>query len=293
MLQAPSTTETSEDALAAWMSRLSRQKLLTSAEEIELAKGIEAGDDDSRQQLIECNLRLVVSVAVRYQGQNVPLADLIQEGNIGLMRAVDKFDYRKGYKFSTYAIWWIRQAVMRALDNQARTIRLPAYVIAKSGRCDIMARQLRQNLQREPLLEEVAQAASMTQSQVEELLELSMEPISLDLPVNDEPRSPLLRDAVEDATQPDVLEDMISDEEFDLLLKRLSPRERTVLRLRFGLDDGYPRTLREIGERLSVTRERVRQIEAEALDRLRRLVKDDEALAELRPTPQLALASSA
>ena len=124
MLQAPSTTETSEDALAAWMSRLSRQKLLTSAEEIELAKGIEAGDDDSRQQLIECNLRLVVSVAVRYQGQNVPLADLIQEGNIGLMRAVDKFDYRKGYKFSTYAIWWIRQAVMRALDNQARTIRL-------------------------------------------------------------------------------------------------------------------------------------------------------------------------
>ena len=156
-----------------------------------------------------------------------------------------------------------------------------------------MARQLRQNLQREPLLEEVAQAASMTQSQVEELLELSMEPISLDLPVNDEPRSPLLRDAVEDATQPDVLEDMISDEEFDLLLKRLSPRERTVLRLRFGLDDGYPRTLREIGERLSVTRERVRQIEAEALDRLRRLVKDDEALAELRPTPQLALASSA
>ncbi len=277
------SAETSEDALAAWMSRLSRQKLLTSAEEVELAKRIEAGDDRARQHLIECNLRLVVSVAVKYQGQNVPLADLIQEGNIGLMRAVDKFDYHRGYKFSTYAIWWIRQAVMRALDNQARTIRLPAYVIAKSGRCDLAARQLRQDLHREPSLEEVAQVSSMTPVQVEGLLELSLEPLSLDVPVNDEPRSPLLRDAVEDTGQPDVLRDLISDEEFELLLRRLSPRERHVLRLRFGLDDGYPRTLREIGEQLSVTRERVRQIEAEALERLRRLAKDDKSFAELRP----------
>ncbi|GIX06786.1 MAG: hypothetical protein KatS3mg115_1189 [Candidatus Poribacteria bacterium] len=260
------------DALRMWMRDITKTRLLTHEEEIELAKRIEQGDEEAREILIRSNLRLVVSVALKYRGHNVPVADLIQEGNIGLMRAVEKFDYRRGFKFSTYAIWWIRQAVMRALDNYARVIRLPSYVIAKVSKLDEVVARLRATLDREPTLEEIAAELDLSVDRVREILAVASEPLSLEMPVGEDRDASLLRDFVHDdstAAGDAMLHDIIVEQEIEELLSKLPEREQQVLRLRYGLDDGRERTLREIGAMFQVTRERIRQIEAEALRHLR------------------------
>jgi RNA polymerase primary sigma factor len=281
--------EVARDALRMWMRDITKTRLLTHDEEIALAKRIEQGDDDARETLVRSNLRLVVSVALKYRGHNVPVSDLIQEGNIGLMRAVEKFDYRRGFKFSTYAIWWIRQAVMRALDNYARVIRLPSYVVAKISKFDDAASRLRQELEREPTPEELAIDLDLPEERVREILSLSCDPLSLDMPVGEERDTSLLRDFIEDRKSEsyrDALADVMLEQEIQHLLDQLPVKEHEVIRLRYGLADGQERTLREIGLRFGVTRERIRQIEADALRRLRYLsatrdkTADDPALDE-------------
>lgn len=272
--------EVARDALRMWMRNITKTRLLTHEEEIALAKRIEQGDDDARETLVRSNLRLVVSVALKYRGHNVPVSDLIQEGNIGLMRAVEKFDYRRGFKFSTYAIWWIRQAVMRALDNYARVIRLPSYVVAKISKFDDAAGRLRQELERDPTPEELAIALDLPEERVREILSLSCDPLSLDMPVGEDRDTSLLRDFIEDRQSEsyrDALADVMLEQEIQHLLDQLPIKEHEVIRLRYGLSDGQERTLREIGLRFGVTRERIRQIEAEALRRLRYLstVRED------------------
>lgn len=264
--------EIAADALRMWIRKVAKTKLLSQGEEVELAKRIEQGDKSAREALIEANLRLVVSIALKYRGHNVPLADLIQEGNIGLIRAVEKFDYRKGFKFSTYAIWWIRQAVMRALDNYARTIRLPSYVVAKISKFDEVSARLRQEYGREPTLDELSEEMKLPTNQVQEVLFLSSEPLSLEMPISEEREASQLADFVEDSkvtSHTEVLSDIILQEEIDELLSKLTEKERQVIRLRFGLEDGQEWTLREIGCHFNVTRERIRQIESDALKRLR------------------------
>jgi len=264
--------EVASDALRMWMRDITKTRLLTQAEEVALAKRIEAGDNDAREMLVRSNLRLVVSVALKYRGHNVPVSDLIQEGNIGLMRAVEKFDYRRGFKFSTYAIWWIRQAVMRALDNYARVIRLPSYVVAKISKFDDAAGRLRQELERDPTTQEIADMLDVPEARVREILTLSCDPLSLEMPLGEERETSLLRDFIEDPageSHREVLSDAIMEQEIEGLLDKLPTREQEVLRLRFGLDDGQERTLREIGLQFGVTRERIRQIEADALRHLR------------------------
>lgn len=266
--------EVARDALRMWMRDITKTRLLTHEEEIALAKRIEQGDNDARETLVRSNLRLVVSVALKYRGHNVPVSDLIQEGNIGLMRAVEKFDYRRGFKFSTYAIWWIRQAVMRALDNYARVIRLPSYVVAKISKFDDAAGRLRQELEREPTPAELANALDLPEDRVREILSLSCDPLSLDMPVGEDRDTSLLRDFIEDRKSEsyrDALADVMLEQEIQHLLDQLPVKEYEVIRLRYGLADGQERTLREIGLRFGVTRERIRQIEADALRRLRYL----------------------
>jgi RNA polymerase primary sigma factor len=255
-----------------WLRDITKTRLLTQEEEVALAKRVEAGDPEARETLVRSNLRLVVSVALRYRGHNVPVSDLIQEGNIGLMRAVEKFDYRRGFKFSTYAIWWIRQAVMRALDNYARVIRLPSYVVAKISKFDDAAVRLRQQLERDPTVPELAEELDLPEDRVRDILSVSCDPLSLEMPIGDERDTSLLRDFIEDRqaeSQHDALSDIILEQEIEALLEKLPLREQEVLRLRYGLDDGQERTLREIGVRFDVTRERIRQIEADALRHLR------------------------
>ena len=232
----------------------------------------------ARELLIRCNLRLVVSVATKYAGYNVPLADLIQEGNIGLLRAVEKFDHRRGFKFSTYAIWWIRQSVLRALDNYSRVIRLPTYVVAKVSRMGKAAYRLRQELQREPTLDEVAHAMEASVAEIEQLMAIPSELLSLEVPLDDAPNSPLLRDFVQDSDDAgeDPLRETILTEEVQRMLNALPDKERRMIRLRYGLDGNEEHTLREIGSQFDVTRERVRQIEVEVLRRLKRFVESDE-----------------
>ena len=260
-----------EDPVRMYLKEIGNFPLLTIEEEIEVAKKMEAGDEMAKKQLTEANLRLVVSIAKRYVGRGMQLLDLIQEGNLGLIKAVDKFDYTKGYKFSTYATWWIRQAITRALADQARTIRIPVHMVETINRTIRVQRQLILDLGREPSADEIAKEMGVSVEKVEEILKISREPVSLDTPVGDEEDSHI-GDFVADetiGTTDDAATITILREEINAAMSALTEREQEIIRLRFGLDDGRARTLEEVGQHFNVTRERIRQIEAKALRKLR------------------------
>ncbi|MBB6454303.1 RNA polymerase primary sigma factor [Salirhabdus euzebyi] len=259
------------DPVRMYLKEIGRVDLLSAEEEINLAKRIEQGQDEAKRRLAEANLRLVVSIAKRYVGRGMLFLDLIQEGNMGLIKAVEKFDYRKGYKFSTYATWWIRQAITRAIADQARTIRIPVHMVETINKLIRVQRQLLQDLGREPLPEEIAKEMDLTPDKVREILKIAQEPVSLETPIGEEDDSHL-GDFIEDqeATSPsDHAAYELLKEQLEDVLDTLTDREENVLRLRFGLDDGRTRTLEEVGKVFGVTRERIRQIEAKALRKLR------------------------
>ncbi|MCT2881871.1 RNA polymerase sigma factor RpoD [Lentilactobacillus buchneri] len=259
------------DPVRMYLKEIGRVSLLSADQEISLAKRIEAGDEEAKQELAEANLRLVVSIAKRYVGRGMQFLDLIQEGNMGLMKAVEKFDYRKGFKFSTYATWWIRQAITRAIADQARTIRIPVHMVETINKLIRIQRQLLQDLGREPLPEEIGAEMDMPTEKVREILKIAQEPVSLETPIGEEDDSHL-GDFIEDqdATSPaDHAAYELLKEQLESVLDTLTDREENVLRLRFGLDDGRTRTLEEVGKVFGVTRERIRQIEAKALRKLR------------------------
>lgn len=259
------------DPVRMYLKEIGRVNLLSAKEEIAYAQKIEEGDEESKRRLAEANLRLVVSIAKRYVGRGMLFLDLIQEGNMGLMKAVEKFDYRKGYKFSTYATWWIRQAITRAIADQARTIRIPVHMVETINKLIRVQRQLLQDLGREPTPEEIAEDMDLTPEKVREILKIAQEPVSLETPIGEEDDSHL-GDFIEDqeATSPsDHAAYELLKEQLEDVLDTLTDREENVLRLRFGLDDGRTRTLEEVGKVFGVTRERIRQIEAKALRKLR------------------------
>ena len=260
-----------EDPVRMYLKEIGKVPLLSTEEEIELAKRIELGDEAAKKRLAEANLRLVVSIAKRYVGRGMQFLDLIQEGNLGLIKAVDKFDYTKGYKFSTYATWWIRQAITRAIADQARTIRIPVHMVETINRLIRTSRQLLQELGREPLPEEIAEKMEMPVERVREIMKISQDPVSLETPIGEEEDSHL-GDFIQDehvAVPADAAAFTLLHEQLIEVLSTLTDREQKVLRLRFGLDDGRPRTLEEVGKQFNVTRERIRQIEAKALRKLR------------------------
>jgi RNA polymerase primary sigma factor len=259
------------DPVRMYLKEIGRVNLLSAKDEISLAQRIENGDEEAKRDLAEANLRLVVSIAKRYVGRGMLFLDLIQEGNMGLIKAVEKFDYRKGYKFSTYATWWIRQAITRAIADQARTIRIPVHMVETINKLIRVQRQLLQDLGREPTPEEIAQDMDLTPDKVREILKIAQEPVSLETPIGEEDDSHL-GDFIEDqeATSPsDHAAYELLKEQLEDVLDTLTDREENVLRLRFGLDDGRTRTLEEVGKVFGVTRERIRQIEAKALRKLR------------------------
>ncbi|MFQ3542746.1 RNA polymerase sigma factor RpoD [Halobacillus rhizosphaerae] len=259
------------DPVRMYLKEIGRVNLLAAKDEISLAQRIENGDEEAKRDLAEANLRLVVSIAKRYVGRGMLFLDLIQEGNMGLIKAVEKFDYRKGYKFSTYATWWIRQAITRAIADQARTIRIPVHMVETINKLIRVQRQLLQDLGREPTPEEIAQDMELTPDKVREILKIAQEPVSLETPIGEEDDSHL-GDFIEDqeATSPsDHAAYELLKEQLEDVLDTLTDREENVLRLRFGLDDGRTRTLEEVGKVFGVTRERIRQIEAKALRKLR------------------------
>lgn len=260
-----------EDPVRMYLKEIGKVPLLSAEEEIELAKRMELGDQESKKRLAEANLRLVVSIAKRYVGRGMLFLDLIQEGNLGLIKAVEKFDYRKGYKFSTYATWWIRQAITRAIADQARTIRIPVHMVETINKLIRVSRQLLQELGREPTPEEIAEEMNMPVERVREILKISQEPVSLETPIGEEEDSHL-GDFIPDNDAPaptDVASHTLLKEQLTEVLSTLTPREAKVLKLRFGLEDGRSRTLEEVGKEFNVTRERIRQIEAKALRKLR------------------------
>ncbi len=260
-----------EDPVRMYLKEIGKVPLLTADEEIELAKRMEAGDNEAKKKLAEANLRLVVSIAKRYVGRGMLFLDLIQEGNLGLIKAVEKFDYRKGYKFSTYATWWIRQAITRAIADQARTIRIPVHMVETINKLIRVSRQLLQELGREPSPEEIAAEMDMPVERVREILKISQEPVSLETPIGEEEDSHL-GDFIQDDNVPvpaDAATYTLLREQLKEVLGTLTEREQKVLTLRFGLDDGRARTLEEVGREFNVTRERIRQIEAKALRKLR------------------------
>ena len=260
-----------EDPVRMYLKEIGKVPLLSAEEEIELAKRMEQGDENAKKRLEEANLRLVVSIAKRYVGRGMLFLDLIQEGNLGLIKAVEKFDYRKGYKFSTYATWWIRQAITRAIADQARTIRIPVHMVETINKLIRVSRQLLQELGREPTPEEIAEEMDMPVDRVREILKISQEPVSLETPIGEEEDSHL-GDFIQDDNVPvpaDAAAFTLLKEQLVEVLGTLTEREQKVLRLRFGLDDGRARTLEEVGKEFNVTRERIRQIEAKALRKLR------------------------
>ncbi|MEO7718787.1 MAG: RNA polymerase sigma factor RpoD [Capsulimonas sp.] len=260
-----------DDSVRMWLREIGRTHLLSLEEEIRLAKRIERGDNEAKEILTQANLRLVVSIAKRYTLRGMSFPDLIQEGNIGLIRAVEKFDYRKGYKFSTYATWWIRQAITRAIADQGRTIRIPVHMVETINRLVKTSGQLLQELGREPTLEELGKELELPIERVSEIIRIAPEPLSLETPIGEEEDSHLsdfLQD--NDSTSPtESATFVVLREKIEEALDQLTTRERDVLKMRFGLDDGYPHTLEEVGKHFQVTRERIRQIEAKALKKLR------------------------
>lgn len=260
-----------EDPVRMYLKEIGKVSLLSADEEIELAKRMEKGDEAAKKRLAEANLRLVVSIAKRYVGRGMLFLDLIQEGNLGLIKAVEKFDYRKGYKFSTYATWWIRQAITRAIADQARTIRIPVHMVETINKLIRVSRQLLQELGREPTPEEIAKELDMPVERVREILKISQEPVSLETPIGEEEDSHL-GDFIQDDNVPvpaEAAAQTLLKEQLDEVLDTLTEREQKVLRLRFGMNDGRARTLEEVGKEFDVTRERIRQIEAKALRKLR------------------------
>ena len=264
-----------DDPVRMYLKEIGHVPLLTAEEEVALAQRMEAGDESARHRLEEANLRLVVSIAKRYVGRGMLFLDLIQEGNLGLLKAVEKFDYSKGYKFSTYATWWIRQAITRAIADQARTIRIPVHMVETINKLVRISRQLLQELGRDPHPEEVAREMGISVARVHEIMKIAQEPVSLETPIGEEEDSHL-GDFIEDeaALDPaDAASVMLLKEQITEVLQTLAPREAEVLRLRFGLEDGRSRTLEEVGQSFGVTRERIRQIEAKALRKLRHPVR--------------------
>ena len=260
-----------EDPVRMYLKEIGKVPLLSAEEEIELAKRMAEGDEDAKKRLAEANLRLVVSIAKRYVGRGMLFLDLIQEGNLGLIKAVEKFDYQKGFKFSTYATWWIRQAITRAIADQARTIRIPVHMVETINKLIRVSRQLLQELGREPLPEEIAEELDMPVERVREILKISQEPVSLERPIGEEEDSHL-GDFIQDDNVPvpaEAAAATLLKEQLGEVLDTLTDREQKVLRLRFGMNDGRARTLEEVGKEFDVTRERIRQIEAKALRKLR------------------------
>ena len=260
-----------DDPVRMYLKEIGRVPLLTADEEVALAKRMQEGDEIAQKRLAEANLRLVVSIAKRYVGRGMLFLDLIQEGNLGLIKAVEKFDYTKGYKFSTYATWWIRPAIPRAIADQARTIRIPVHMVEPINKLIRVSRQLLQQLGREPSPEEIAKEMDISVERVREIMKIAQEPVSLETPIGEEEDSHL-GDFIEDQDAPapaDAASFMLLKEQLEEVLDTLTPREEKVLRLRFGLDDGRARTLEEVGQSFGVTRERIRQIEAKALRKLR------------------------
>ena len=260
-----------EDPVRMYLKEIGKVPLLSAEEEIELAKRMENGDQAAKKRLAEANLRLVVSIAKRYVGRGMLFLDLIQEGNLGLIKAVEKFDYTKGYKFSTYATWWIRQAITRAIADQARTIRIPVHMVETINKLIRVSRQLLQELGREPTPEEIAEEMNMPVERVREILKISQEPVSLETPIGEEDDSHL-GDFIPDDSSPTPAEAVsyqLLREQLNKVLHTLTPREEMVIKLRFGLEDGRTRTLEEVGKEFNITRERIRQIEAKALRKLR------------------------
>ena len=264
-------SSTTQDPVKMYLKDIGKVPLLSAEEEIELAKRMEAGDEMAKKKLAESNLRLVVSIAKRYVGRGMLFLDLIQEGNLGLLKAVEKFDYRKGYKFSTYATWWIRQAITRAIADQARTIRIPVHMVETINKVTRVSRDLLQKLGREPLPEEVGEVMGLPKERVQEIMKIAQEPVSLETPIGEEEDSHL-GDFIEDESIPTPVEatnQTLLHEQLDEVVSTLTEREQRVIKLRFGWDDGRPRTLEEVGKEFNVTRERIRQIEAKALRKLR------------------------
>ena len=264
-----------DDPVRMYLKEIGRVPLLTAEEEVDLARRMEAGDESARHRLEEANLRLVVSIAKRYVGRGMMFLDLIQEGNLGLLKAVEKFDYSKGYKFSTYATWWIRQAITRAIADQARTIRIPVHMVETINKYIRVSRQLLQELGRDPTSEELAHRMGLSVARVREIMKISQEPVSLETPIGEE-EDTHLSDFIEDEAAPDPADAasmLLLKEQISEVLTTLAPREAEVLRLRFGLVDGRSRTLEEVGQNFGVTRERIRQIEAKALRKLRHPVR--------------------
>lgn len=260
-----------DDPVRMYLKEIGRVPLLTAQQEVELAKRMEAGDEQAQKDLAEANLRLVVSIAKRYVGRGMLFLDLIQEGNLGLIKAVEKFDYNKGYKFSTYATWWIRQAITRAIADQARTIRIPVHMVETINKLIRVQRQLLQKHGREPTPEEIAKEMEVSEERVREIMKIAQEPVSLETPIGEEEDSHL-GDFIEDHDAPapaDAASFMLLKEQLAEVLSTLTDREKKVLKLRFGLEDGKARTLEEVGKSFNVTRERIRQIEAKALRKLR------------------------
>ncbi len=260
-----------DDPVRMYLKEIGRVNLLTSSEEVELAKRMALGDEEAKKKLAEANLRLVVSIAKRYVGRGMLFLDLIQEGNLGLIKAIDKFDYEKGFKFSTYATWWIRQAITRAIADQARTIRIPVHMVETINKYVRISRQLLQELGRDPKPEEIAERMGIPLEKIREIQKISLDPVSLETPIGEEEDSHL-GDFVEDEgalSPPDSAAFMLLKKQLEEVLDTLTEREKKVLSLRFGLDDGRSRTLEEVGKEFGVTRERIRQIEAKALRKLK------------------------
>jgi RNA polymerase primary sigma factor len=264
------------DPIKMYLRSIGKVRLLTAAEEIQLAKRIEKRDALAKARLIEANLRLVISIAKKYMNKNMLFLDLIQEGNLGLIRAVDKYDYKKGFKFSTYATWWIRQAITRAIADQARTIRIPVHMVENVNRYIRIQRRLLQELGREPKSEEIAELLNITPERVREIIKIAQETISLDTPIGEDEEAHL-SDFIEDVevqAPPDAADFSMLQRNLQTVLNTLKDRERKIIQLRYGLNDGYPRTLEEVGREFNLTRERIRQIEFKALNRLRNSKKN-------------------